>query len=104
VIEGPSNHLCLGRDKLNWAGAYSGFHIFDFRDQPAQALSNLVGMTLPPPSTNLTFSGQPVPKLGHFVAYTLHRTRLASCVTFAAFFLLQRLKNRFPAARGSSVY
>jgi len=58
----------------------------------------------PPPSTNLTSSGQPVPspKLAHFVAYALHRTRLASCVTFAALFLLQRLKNRFPAARGSS--
>jgi hypothetical protein len=59
---------------------------------------------LPPPSTNLTSSGQPVPspKLALFVAYALHRTRLASCVTFAALFLLQRLKNRFPAARGSS--
>ena len=58
----------------------------------------------PPPSTNLTASGQPVPspKLAHFVAYALHRTRLASCVTFASLFLLQRLKNRFPAARGSS--
>lgn len=59
---------------------------------------------LPPPTTNLTSSGQPVPspKLAMFIAYALHRTRLASCVTFASLFLLQRLKNRFPAARGSS--
>lgn len=59
---------------------------------------------LPPPSANLTSSGQPVPspKLAMFIAYALHRTRLAPCVTFAALFLLQRLKNRFPAARGSS--
>jgi len=59
---------------------------------------------LPPPSTNVSSSGQPVPspKLAQFVAYALHRTRLAPCVTFAALYLLQRLKNRFPAARGSS--
>ena len=31
-----------------------------------------------------------------------HRTRLHSSVTFAALYLLQRLKARFPAARGSS--
>jgi hypothetical protein len=57
-----------------------------------------------PPSTNLTSSAQPVPSpmLAHFVAYALHRTRLVPCITFAALFLLQRLKNRFPAARGSS--
>lgn len=66
---------------------------------------------LPPPSANVNSSGQPVPspKLAHFIAYALHRTRLAPCITrlapcitFAALFLLQRLKNRFPAARGSS--
>lgn len=40
--------------------------------------------------------------MAHFVAYALHRTRLPSVVTFAALLLLQRLKTRFPAARGSS--
>ncbi|WOO85629.1 PHO85 cyclin-2 [Vanrija pseudolonga] len=46
--------------------------------------------------------GGPTPTLAHFVAYALHRTRLPSVVTFAALLLLQRLKTRFPAARGSS--
>ncbi|KAI0282484.1 hypothetical protein BGY98DRAFT_954300 [Russula aff. rugulosa BPL654] len=49
-----------------------------------------------PPSTN------PTPRLDHFIAYALHRTRLHSSVTFAALYLLQRLKARFPAAKGSS--
>ncbi|OWZ62514.1 hypothetical protein AYX14_05372 [Cryptococcus neoformans] len=46
--------------------------------------------------------GAPTPTLAHFVAYALHRTRLPSVVTFAALLLLQRLKKRYPAARGSS--
>lgn len=46
--------------------------------------------------------GQPTPKLAHFIAYALHRTRLPSVVTFAALLLLQRLKTRYPYARGSS--
>src|SRR5882762_11152189 len=37
-----------------------------------------------------------------FIAYALHRTRLHTSVTFAALYLLQRLKTRFVAARGSS--
>jgi hypothetical protein len=39
----------------------------------------------------------PAPSLGMFVAYALHTS-----VTFASLYLLQRLKQRFPAARGSS--
>ncbi|KAG8689803.1 hypothetical protein FRC08_010774, partial [Ceratobasidium sp. 394] len=42
------------------------------------------------------------PSLTHFVAYALHRTRLHSSVTFCALYLLSRLKDRFPAAHGSS--
>jgi len=38
----------------------------------------------------------------HFIAYALHRTKLHSSVTFASLVLLQRLKARFPTARGSS--
>jgi len=38
----------------------------------------------------------------NFIAYALHRTKLPSSVTFAALVLLQRLKARFPTARGSS--
>ncbi|RSH89826.1 hypothetical protein EHS25_001812 [Saitozyma podzolica] len=49
-----------------------------------------------------THLGKPTPLLAHFVAYALYRTRLSSIVTFAALLLLQRLKTRHPAARGSS--
>jgi len=41
-------------------------------------------------------------KLPYFIAYALHRTKLHTSVTFAALVLLQRLKARFPTARGSS--
>jgi Cyclin, N-terminal domain len=47
-------------------------------------------------------SSAPTPRLDHFIAYALHRTRLHQSVTFAALYLLQRLKARFPAAKGSS--
>jgi hypothetical protein len=50
----------------------------------------------PPQST------QSQAKLRHFIAYALYRTKLHPSVTFAALVLLQRLKARFPAARGSS--
>jgi len=49
-----------------------------------------------PPSTT------PTSQLDHFIAYALHRTRLHQSVTFAALYLLQCLKARFPAAKGSS--
>lgn len=42
------------------------------------------------------------PRLSEFIAYALHRTRLPLAVTHQALFLLRRLKQRFPAARGSS--
>ncbi|KAI0343708.1 hypothetical protein BDW22DRAFT_1306918, partial [Trametopsis cervina] len=54
---------------------------------------------LPPVSAN---PGAPSPRLDLFIAYALHRTRLHTSVTFAALYLLRRLKARFPAARGSS--
>jgi hypothetical protein len=50
----------------------------------------------------LSSSGHAPPDLPRFIAYALHRTRLAPSVTFAALYLLQRLKTRFIAARGSS--
>ena len=37
----------------------------------------------------------PQPRLDHFIAYALHGTRLHSSLTFAALYLLQRLKARF---------
>ncbi|THH03479.1 hypothetical protein EW146_g10435, partial [Bondarzewia mesenterica] len=54
---------------------------------------------LPPPSAP---PSAPTPRLDHFVTYALHRTRLHVSVTFAALFLLQRLKAHFSAAKGSS--
>lgn len=41
-------------------------------------------------------------RLPLFIAYALHRTKLHPSVVFAALVLLQRLKARFPTARGSS--
>ncbi|KAF6751493.1 hypothetical protein DFP72DRAFT_907268, partial [Ephemerocybe angulata] len=41
-------------------------------------------------------------ELPHFITYALHRTKLHPTVTFASLVLLQRLKARFPTARGSS--
>jgi len=50
-----------------------------------------------PPSSGHTHA-----KLPYFIGYALHRTKLHPAVTFAALVLLQRLKARFPSARGSS--
>lgn len=50
----------------------------------------------PPSSTSLQA------RLPQFIAYALHRTKLHTSVTFASLVLLQRLKARFPTARGSS--
>ncbi|KAH8835553.1 hypothetical protein DL96DRAFT_64634 [Flagelloscypha sp. PMI_526] len=41
-------------------------------------------------------------QLPYFIAYAVHRTRLHPCVTYAALVLMQRLKARFPTAKGSS--
>ncbi|KAJ7616384.1 hypothetical protein DFH06DRAFT_1365586 [Mycena polygramma] len=41
-------------------------------------------------------------KLPYFIAYALHRTKLRHAVTYGALLLLQRLKIRFPTARGLS--
>ncbi|KAH9942195.1 uncharacterized protein BXZ73DRAFT_97614 [Epithele typhae] len=63
-------------------------HLFACPDLPP-----LVSTSIPP--------AVPLP-LASFIAYALHRTRLHTSVTFAALYLLQRMKARFPAARGSS--
>ncbi|WFD04848.1 hypothetical protein MVES1_000172 [Malassezia vespertilionis] len=42
------------------------------------------------------------PRLAHFVAYALYRTRLPMTVVYTALLLLLRLKTRYPVARGSS--
>ncbi|EJT51279.1 hypothetical protein A1Q1_07522 [Trichosporon asahii var. asahii CBS 2479] len=65
----------------------------------ADYILSLFGCPDVPPQAH---PGQPTPSMAHFIAYALHRTRLPSVVTFAALLLLDRLKTRFPAARGSS--
>lgn len=47
-------------------------------------------------------SSSSAPRLAHFVAYALYRTRLPMIVTYYALLLLKRLKTRYPVARGSS--
>jgi hypothetical protein len=42
------------------------------------------------------------PTLAHFIAYALYRTRLPHFVTLVALVYLQRLKHRYPSAKGSS--
>ncbi|EGO00719.1 hypothetical protein SERLA73DRAFT_178625 [Serpula lacrymans var. lacrymans S7.3] len=63
----------------------------------ARFITHLFACPEYPPST----SGSST-KLPYFIAYALHRTKLHASVTFAALVLLQRLKARFPTARGSS--
>lgn len=65
----------------------------------ARFITHLFSCPDVPPATSQTAV---TPALAQFVAYALHRTRLHSSVTFCALYLLSRLKNRFPAARGSS--
>lgn len=53
---------------------------------------------LPPASNPPTAQ----PTLAHFIAYALYRTRLPHFVTLVALVYLQRLKHRYPSAKGSS--
>ncbi|KAF5355148.1 hypothetical protein D9756_005453 [Leucocoprinus leucothites] len=65
----------------------------------ARFITHLFACPENPPTTGVT----PVHgKLPFFIAYALHRTKLHPAVTYAALVLLQRLKARFPTARGSS--
>ncbi|KAL0955762.1 hypothetical protein HGRIS_001976 [Hohenbuehelia grisea] len=63
----------------------------------ARFITHLFACPEYPPSATHTGA-----KLPYFIAYALHRTKLHPSVTFAALVLLQRLKARFPTARGSS--
>ncbi|KAL0960448.1 hypothetical protein HGRIS_005491 [Hohenbuehelia grisea] len=64
--------------------------------QCARFITQLFACAEPPPATPTK------EKLPYFIAYALHRTKLPQGVTLAALTLLQRLKARFPSARGSS--
>lgn len=63
----------------------------------ARFITHLFACPEYPPTTT-----QSQAKLPYFIAYALHRTKLHVSVTFASLVLLQRLKARFPTARGSS--
>ena len=62
----------------------------------ARYVNNLLHCPNQPPPTSTNTAPPP---LAQFIA---NRTRLTPSVTFAALYLLQRLKTRFIAARGSS--
>ncbi|KAI1791235.1 hypothetical protein LXA43DRAFT_1142920 [Ganoderma leucocontextum] len=65
----------------------------------AKFVTHLFACSDPAP---LSQSSPPVPPLAHFIAYAFHRTRLHSTVTFAALYLLQRLRTRCPGSNGAS--
>ncbi|KAF9451509.1 hypothetical protein P691DRAFT_663084, partial [Macrolepiota fuliginosa MF-IS2] len=65
----------------------------------ARFITHLFACPENPPTSGVTAMHG---KLPYFIAYALHRTKLHPAVTFAALVLLQRLKARFPTARGSS--
>jgi hypothetical protein len=63
----------------------------------ARFISHLFTCPELPPATS-----QSQQRLPAFIAYALHRTKLHSSVAITALILLNRLKIRFPTARGSS--
>ncbi|KDR76621.1 hypothetical protein GALMADRAFT_452235 [Galerina marginata CBS 339.88] len=65
----------------------------------ARFITHLFACPEEPPASSPSHSQA---KLPFFIAYALYRTKLHSAVTFTALLLLQRLKTRFPSARGSS--
>ncbi|KAG7562695.1 hypothetical protein FFLO_01855 [Filobasidium floriforme] len=65
----------------------------------ARFIISLFNCPVIPPQTG---PNSPQPPLAHFIAYALHRTRLPHFVTLSGLLLLQRLKARYPSARGSS--
>ncbi|KAJ3989738.1 hypothetical protein F5890DRAFT_1549294 [Lentinula detonsa] len=63
----------------------------------ARFITHLFGCPERPPNQ----SGWHV-ELPYYIAYAIYRTKLPECVVFSALALLQRLKSRFPSAKGSS--
>ncbi|KAI0807002.1 hypothetical protein C8Q74DRAFT_1225376 [Fomes fomentarius] len=65
-------------------------------------LIHLFACPLLHPDTSTRQIAIPKLQLADFIAHTLSTARLHTSLAFAALYLLQRLKARFPAARGSS--
>ncbi|KAG6857196.1 hypothetical protein H0H87_008262 [Tephrocybe sp. NHM501043] len=82
--ERPSRgDVYYGHETIATLGARFINHLFDCPEPPAATPTKQSSLAL-------------------FIAYGLHRTKLPQCVIFASLILLQRLKARFPTARGSS--
>lgn len=71
----------------------------DTAKMAARFIISLFNCPIIPPATG---PDSPQPSLAHFIAYSLHRTRLPHFVTLVGLILMQRLKARYPSARGSS--
>ncbi|KAJ7594945.1 hypothetical protein C8J56DRAFT_928055 [Mycena floridula] len=82
----PKADPYYGHERIAKIAACFISHLYDCPDFPASNTSSIVTQS----------------RLPYFIAYALHRTKLHASVTFAALVLLQRLKARFPTARGSS--
>ena len=97
----PSNPLCYSLSLSLSLSTQAALHpdpavrqdVRSLREQP---------LPLSQPTSAVLFIGTHAPSLAHLIAYTFYHTRLMFSVTFATLYLLQRLKVRFVAARGSS--
>ncbi|KAJ4482204.1 hypothetical protein J3R30DRAFT_3699623 [Lentinula aciculospora] len=103
-------------------------HLHSSATQPEAMVTSSKQATIPPPVQSKTFYGQEAisrlcarfithlfgcperppnqsgwhVELPYYIAYAIYRTKLPECVVFSALALLQRLKSRFPSAKGSS--
>ncbi|KAM5542958.1 hypothetical protein V8D89_003342 [Ganoderma adspersum] len=71
----------------------------DFAKLCARFVTHLFQSPDTPPTTGSPFDDPPIP-LAKFIAYALHSSNTSESTVFAALYLLQRLKGRFPAATG----
>lgn len=75
---------------------------------PISILSSSIVTALFPPTVSsqrqspvATETDRHMPQLVDFIAYALYRTRLSDAIVHSALLLLTRLKQRYPAARGT---
>lgn len=100
VVAAPSQQQQQSQPKI------AGDVFYGYEDL-SKMCGRFIGALFSCPNVPMFANGMPggaasCPPLAHFIAYAIHRTRLPEVVVFTALFLLARLKERFPAARGSS--